>query len=98
MSEIKPSVAGPKRPQDLINVSELKSNFRNALTQEVGFNGFGMDQANVDRVVDCGDFQLRNGSVLIAAITSCTNTSNPYVLVQAGLLAQKAVQLGLTVP
>lgn len=98
LSEIQPSVAGPKRPQDLIPVSELKNNFGNALTAEVGFNGFGMAKETVDKVVDCGDFKLKNGSVLIAAITSCTNTSNPFVLIQAGLLARKAVELGLTVP
>jgi aconitate hydratase len=57
-----------------------------------------MAEETVDKEVDCGDFKLKNGSVLIAAITSCTNTSNPFVLIQAGLLARKAVEMGLSVP
>ena len=68
------------------------------MTSKVGFNGFDIKNEILDKKIDCGKFTLQNGSILIAAITSCTNTSNPFVLIAAGLLAKKAVENGLKVP
>ena len=100
LSKIEPSVAGPKRPHDLVLVKNLKSDFEEGLRTLSGFKGFGIkDPSVIKKEIDCeGQFTLRNGSLLIAAITSCTNTSNPYALMSAGLLAKKAVELGLSVP
>ena len=89
LSEVRPSIAGPKRPQDKIVLSESKEAFRNFMS-ETG--------ADPDAKAETSKGELRNGSVLIAAITSCTNTSNPSVLVAAGLLAKKADELGLRPP
>lgn len=100
LSTVRPSVAGPKLPQDLVLISDLKKDFNNGLGPEGGFKGFAVKDPNtLKKELDCeGKFTLKNGSLLIAAITSCTNTSNPYALLSAGLLARKAVELGLTVP
>jgi aconitate hydratase len=133
-----PSVAGPKRPQDRIELPKLKSEFITAFSKPVTENGFGMKAEELSRTVHVSaggeihpgggsqiggmaqrseremagehptadpihaqaprlDGNVRNGSVLIAAITSCTNTSNPSVMLAAGLLAKKAVEKGLTV-
>jgi aconitate hydratase len=101
MSTISPSVAGPKRPQDRIELTTLKSKWLGMLPAQVGPQGFGLgsDQLNTTVEVTYGDrtFELTHGSVVIAAITSCTNTSNPSVMVGAGLLAKKAVERGLDV-
>jgi len=95
------SCSGPKRPHDRVPISTMKSDFLDCLTSPVGFKGFGMGDDNVDKavpfVLDGQEYVLRNGSVLIAAITSCTNTSNPSVMLGAGLLAKNAVEAGLTV-
>lgn len=80
LSEVRPSIAGPKRPQDKIDLSKSKEAFRNFMS-EIG--------ADPDAKAETSKGELRNGSVLIAAITSCTNTSNPSVLVAAGLLAKR---------
>ena len=100
LSNVEPSLAGPKRPQDLVLVRNLKADFKEGLGIMSGFKGFGVkDPKTLEKEIDCeGQFTLKNGSLLIAAITSCTNTSNPYALMSAGLLAKKAVELGLTVP
>ena len=129
LSTVVPSVAGPKRPQDRINLPQLKSTFHDLLTKSIADGGYGKDDANIkakasvarrnptipedeeemisDRPTPDAVSQMpespfhgntstiRNGSVLIAAITSCTNTSNPSVMLAAGLLAKKAVELGL---
>ncbi|HMO63680.1 MAG TPA: aconitate hydratase AcnA, partial [Verrucomicrobiota bacterium] len=98
-----PSVAGPKRPQDRIELPQLGQEFRAAFSRPVTENGFGKraeDFAAVRAGVSLdsrGTPALGHGSVLIAAITSCTNTSNPSVMLAAGLLAKKAVERGLTV-
>ncbi len=96
-----PSVAGPKRPQDLIEVPFLKDRFQSLLTGDISGGGFGLLSENLSNreKVQCNDSlsEIGHGSVLIAAITSCTNTSNPSVMLAAGLLAKKAVELGLTV-
>ena len=92
LSEIEPSVAGPKRPQDRIALSDVKKTFTELLTRPVAEDGFGV----TDDVDDSDD--ITHGSVVISAITSCTNTSNPSVMIGAGLLAKKAVEKGLRVP
>ena len=92
LSEIEPSVAGPKRPQDRIALSNVKKTFTELLTRPVAEDGFGV----TDGVDDGND--ITHGSVVISAITSCTNTSNPSVMIGAGLLAKKAVEKGLRVP
>jgi len=127
LTTVKPSVAGPKRPQDRIELPTLKSAFDSLLTKSVADGGYGKnsgDLAKTARVAMSADESemindrptpdplpknpkseiqnpksstLRNGSVVIAAITSCTNTSNPSVMLAAGLLAKKAVERGLTV-
>jgi aconitate hydratase len=100
LSQVRPSVAGPKRPQDLVTVTDLKTDFLNGMVEKKGFKHFGVkDPATLEKEIDCdGEFTLRNGSLLIAAITSCTNTSNPYALLSAGLLAKAATEKGLSVP
>jgi aconitate hydratase len=100
LSKVEPALAGPKRPQDLVLVRNLKADFEKGLNTMSGFKGFGIkDKNTLTKEIDCeGQFTLKNGSLLIAAITSCTNTSNPYALMSAGLLAKKAVDLGLKVP
>ncbi|MEK6642407.1 MAG: aconitate hydratase AcnA, partial [Planctomycetota bacterium] len=101
LSTIEPCLAGPKRPQDRVRLSDVKSSFRNALTAPLKDRGFGLAPAETDRkanVIDHGrTTEIGHGAVVIAAITSCTNTSNPSVLVAAGLLAKKAADRGLTV-
>ncbi|MBL9135882.1 MAG: aconitate hydratase AcnA [Verrucomicrobiales bacterium] len=103
LSTVVPSVAGPKRPQDRIELQKLKENFVTAFSKPVTENGFGKkaeDFATVCAEVSLnghGKATIGHGSVLIAAITSCTNTSNPSVMLAAGLLAKKAVEKGLTV-
>jgi len=101
LSSVKPGVAGPKRPQDRIDVSDLKDKFEDLLVAPTP-TGFGKASLNgsYEVVVDSKDNakdEIRHGSVLIAAITSCTNTSNPSVMLAAGLLAKKANAKGLTV-
>ncbi len=92
LNSIRPSLAGPKRPQDRVQMSELKRAFEQALELQ------GKDGEKDSSVpVPKEDFALSHGSVVIAAITSCTNTSNPAVMLAAGLVARKAVKLGLRV-
>ena len=99
LATIEPSLAGPKRPQDRVLVSQLKPAFEEALTAPVDKRGFGLAQETLAATAEVPDRgTLRHGSVVIAAITSCTNTSNPSLLIGAGLLAQKAVAKGLKVP
>ncbi|WP_027816959.1 aconitate hydratase AcnA [Paraburkholderia bannensis] len=98
LATVAPSLAGPKRPQDRIEIGNVKSTFTDLFSKPVAENGFNKkadDLAAEYAVTD--KVNLHNGDVLIAAITSCTNTSNPSVLLAAGLLAKKAVEAGLTV-
>ncbi len=99
MSTVEPSLAGPKRPQDRVSLSNLKASFKEHLTKPVTERGFGLSSDELDKrvLVNRADeeFELHHGSVVIAAITSCTNTSNPSVMIGAGLLAKKAVEAGL---
>ncbi|VEN40522.1 unnamed protein product [Callosobruchus maculatus] len=95
-------VSGPKRPNDRVAVSDMKRDFIDCLSNKVGFKGFGLAHDKLGGVAkfmyDSKQYELRHGSVIIAAITSCTNTSNPSVMLGAGLLAKKAVEAGLSVP
>src|SRR5688572_2128983 len=98
LSTIYPSLAGPKRPQDRIDLDQVKGTFEKLFTAPVKENGFGKKAEDLRKPYKTFDgMEIKNGDVLIAAITSCTNTSNPGVLLAAGLLAKKAVELGLTV-
>ena len=100
LSTVEPSLAGPKRPQDRIALGQMKDAFEGALRAPVGNSGFGLDDQEVQKtavVAMNGRAALGHGAVVIAAITSCTNTSNPSVMVAAGLLAKKAVERGLKV-
>ena len=101
LASIQSSVAGPKRPQDRIEVPSLGSKFTELFSQPVADGGFGRDAADLAGVTadvsvqGNGTESLGNGDVVIAAITSCTNTSNPSVMLAAGLLAKRAVERGL---
>ncbi len=98
LGSVAPSLAGPKRPQDRIEIGQVKASFGELFSAPAAANGFNQPAERLDRPVSTGSgIELRNGDVLIAAITSCTNTSNPGVLLAAGLLAKKAVKAGLTV-
>lgn len=103
LSELEPNLSGPKRPQDLIPLSQMQKEFKKAVTAPEGNQGFGMDKSEFDKEVtisnpDGSKSVMKTGSIAIAAITSCTNTSNPYVMLGAGLVAKKAVEKGLKVP
>jgi len=98
LSSIRASVAGPKRPQDRIELGSLKRTFTDLFSKPGAENGFAQPAEKLaQRVTTPDGVDIGNGDVLIAAITSCTNTSNPGVLLAAGLLAKKAVERGLTV-
>lgn len=101
LNSIEPSLAGPCRPQDRLSLSEVKPSFTSYLTQAKTANGLGLDSRAVSCKVKISlegqEVELGHGSVVIAAITSCTNTSNPFVMIAAGLLAKKAVTRGLYV-
>ncbi len=98
LSKVAPSLAGPKRPQDRIEIGNVKRQFGSLFSKPTGENGFNQPAAKLEQTFKTTNgVELHNGDVLIAAITSCTNTSNPGVLLAAGLLAKKAVAAGLTV-
>lgn len=102
LGTVEPSLAGPKRPQDRIALKDMKQAFNDSLTAPIGKTGFGLDKSALQRVATVNDnghsSEITHGAVVIAAITSCTNTSNPSVMIGAGLLAKKAAERGLTVP
>ncbi|MEC2077322.1 aconitate hydratase AcnA [Metabacillus fastidiosus] len=103
LSEIEANLSGPKRPQDLIPLTAMKETFNEQVVAPAGNQGFGLDSDEINKEItvkfnDGKEVQMKTGAVAIAAITSCTNTSNPYVLVGAGLVAKKATEKGLTVP
>lgn len=103
LAEIESNLSGPKRPQDLIPLSDMQSEFKKALIAPVSNQSFGLSTSDVEKEVtfklaDGTETTMKTGAIAIAAITSCTNTSNPYVLVAAGLVAKKAVEKGLDVP
>jgi len=101
LSTVVPSLSGPKRPHDRVAAADMKTDFRACLSNPVGFKGFGLPGDKLNTTIpftfDNKEYVLKHGSVLIAAITSCTNTSNPSVMLGAGMLAKKAVEAGLTV-
>ncbi len=99
LSTVEPSVAGPRRPQDRIPLSQVKTSFTQTMQMAAAGAGAGAGvstSAGVQTQFDGNSFELRDGAVVIAAITSCTNTSNPTVMIAAGLVAKKARALGLT--
>jgi aconitate hydratase len=115
LSSVAPSLAGPKRPQDRIEIGKVKSTFKKLFSAPIAENGFNQPAAELIKAFPVIDTStevksigstkdtttaqtLRNGDILIAAITSCTNTSNPSVMLAAGLLAKKAVKAGLNIP
>lgn len=103
LSEIKPSLAGPKRPQDRIDLTDMKKSFSFLLTAPIDKGGYDQKEDKINQSVEIRykdgiTETLKTGAVVISAITSCTNTSNPAVVIGAGLLAKKAVQLGLKKP
>ena len=101
LGAVEPSLAGPKRPQDRVRLADMKSAFRRSLTAPVKERGYGLSETDLschaEVRFDGHAETLGHGAVVIAAITSCTNTSNPSVMVGAGLLAKKAVERGLKV-
>ncbi|MDR4936868.1 aconitate hydratase AcnA [Rossellomorea marisflavi] len=103
LSTVSANLSGPKRPQDLIPLSDMKEAFHQSVTAKEGVQGFGLDQGEFNKTAKYStaegkDVEMPTGAIGIAAITSCTNTSNPYVMLGAGLVAKKAVELGMNVP
>ena len=103
LSTIEPSLAGPKRPQDRVRLSDMKSTFKASLSAPISERGYAKAGTELDErasiVTEDGvTVEIGHGAVVLAAITSCTNTSNPSVMIGAGLLAQKAIRRGLKVP
>lgn len=101
MGTVQTSLAGPSRPQDRITLDEMQARFQERLSAPTNEGGYGLDQAGLERAevlhANGGGSSLGHGSIVIAAITSCTNTSNPSVMLAAGLLAKKAIERGLRV-
>ncbi len=99
LSTVEPSLSGPKRPQDRVSLSEMRSHWRDSLNAPLGHNGHGIDTArnNDSSIIEGRGTELNHGDVVIAAITSCTNTSNPTVMIAAGLLARHARSRGLSI-
>lgn len=103
ISSVVPSVAGPKRPQDKIKLSEIKQAWQEIIKKPVNQGGFGLSDSDINTSINISkdssqEIPLKMGSIVIASITSCTNTSNPSVMISAGLVAKKAVELGLKKP
>ncbi|WP_339315850.1 aconitate hydratase AcnA [Oceanobacillus sp. FSL W7-1304] len=98
LSLVVTSLAGPKRPQDRVDLSELKQRFRDSLRKPVTAGGYGLIEDEVAKEAAIEDEVVKAGSVVIAAITSCTNTSNPNVMIGAGLVAKKAIERNLVKP
>ena len=101
LGQVVPSLAGPKRPQDRIPLTNMKASFQKALTSPVREGGYELKTEDLKKQVQIGtngsSYRIGQGVVVIAAITSCTNTSNPSVMIAAGLVARKALALGLKV-
>jgi aconitate hydratase len=103
LADVEPSIAGPKRPQDRIGLNQVKQEFLASLSRSKVERGYQLSTDKLDNRVtvclaDSSEAELHHGSVVLAAITSCTNTSNPTVMLAAGLVAKKAVEAGLKVP
>ncbi len=102
LGDVEPAMAGPKRPQDRVDLSAMKPHWFETLNAPIGHSGHGIDSNENNRIVevqgsDGSTYQLKHGDIVISAITSCTNTSNPSVMLGAGILARNAVQKGLKV-
>lgn len=97
LKAVSPALSGPKRPQDRILLEHVKTSFETAVTAPAGPHGFDLPATELDKEAETSVGTLKTGDLVLAAITSCTNTSNPHVLVTAGLIAKKATELGLTV-
>uniref|UniRef100_A0A2P2KK05 Aconitate hydratase n=1 Tax=Rhizophora mucronata TaxID=61149 RepID=A0A2P2KK05_RHIMU len=101
LEDVEPCVSGPKRPHDRVSLKEMKADWHACLDNKVGFKGFAVPKKSQNKVAEFNfhgtPAQLRHGDVIIAAITSCTNTSNPSVMLGAALVAKKACELGLEV-
>jgi len=101
LDTVEPCISGPKRPHDRVMIKDMKQDWQGCLDNKVGFKGFAIPKEQQDKEVnfkfDGKPAQMKHGSVVIAAITSCTNTSNPSVMLGAGLVAKKATDLGLEV-
>ena len=102
LGDVEPAMAGPKRPQDRVDLSAMKSHWHESLTAPVGHSGHGIDASQSDHQIevlgsDGRTYNLKHGDIVISAITSCTNTSNPSVMLGAGILARNAVKKGLKV-
>ena len=101
LTQVQGSLSGPKRPHDRVDFTNMKADFNKCLTNKVGFKGFGLDAKDSKKTAKFNyqgkDYTFGQGTVVIAAITSCTNTSNPDVMLAAGMLAKNAVEAGLSV-
>lgn len=101
LASVQGSLSGPKRPHDRVDFSNMKKDFNTCMTNPVGFKGFGLEKAETTKSANFNykgkDYTFNQGDLVIAAITSCTNTSNPDVMLAAGLLAKNAVAKGLSV-
>ncbi|XP_057978557.1 putative aconitate hydratase, cytoplasmic isoform X2 [Malania oleifera] len=101
LADVEPCVSGPKRPHDRVLLKDMKADWHSCLNNKVGFKGFAVPKEEQNKLVKFSfhgqPAELKHGSVVIAAITSCTNTSNPTVMLGAGLVAKKACELGLEV-
>ncbi|XP_073042060.1 putative aconitate hydratase, cytoplasmic [Primulina eburnea] len=101
LTDVEPCISGPKRPHDRVPIKDMKVDWHSCLDSKVGFKGFAVPKEQQEKVVNFTfhgqPAELKHGSVVIAAITSCTNTSNPSVMLGAGLVAKKACELGLEV-
>lgn len=99
LTSIKSTIAGPKRPQDSIELSFMKEEFNRIVSEPIANGGYGLDESEWNKEAELNDGEkISTGSIVLAAITSCTNTSNPSVMVAAGLVAKKALDLGLQKP
>ena len=95
LSTVKPCLAGPKRPHDRVELTNMKADFNACLKNPVGFKGYNIAEDKLGSTsnftFEGKEYSLQHGAVVIAAITSCTNTSNPDVMLAAGVLAKNAV-------
>jgi aconitate hydratase len=102
LDKIEPSLAGPKRPQDRVTLNNVKDSFTKSLSAPIEQRGYNLPDEKLNNKaaikIDSKEYEMNHGAVVIAAITSCTNTSNASVMLAAGLLAKKAVEKGLSVP
>lgn len=101
LSKVEPCISGPKRPHDRVPLSNVKKDFTDCVPNKMGFKGFGVPAEKVNLThnfkYNGEEHQLKHGSVVLAAITSCTNTSNPDVMIAAGLVAKKAIEKGIKI-